>query len=85
MKKEAMRKWYYVLFDEVTGGLYEEGGFYSTREDAFERIQELHYFFLDELKKAGKKTSAEQLRSIIKDSQAAAALEYKRMTGREGR
>lgn len=83
--KEAMRKWYYVLFDEVTGGLYEEGGFYSTRADAFERIQKLHYFFLDELKKAGKKTAADHLRSIIKDSQAAAALEYTRMSGREGR
>lgn len=85
MKQEAKTKWYYVLFDEVTGGLYEEGWFYSTRADAFERIQELHYFFLDELKKAGKKTAAEQLRSIIKDSQAAAVREYMSMTGREGR
>ena len=83
--KEAMRKWYYVLFDEVTGGLYEEGEFYSTRADAFERIQKLHYFFLDELRKAGKKKAAEQLRSIIKDNQIAAVLEYKRMSGREGR
>ena len=80
-----MRKWYYVLFDEVTGGLYEEGEFYSTRADAFERIQKLHYFFLDELRKAGKKKAAEQLRSIIKDNQIAAVLEYKRMSGREGR
>lgn len=85
MKKETMRKWYYVLFDEVTGVIYEEGGFYTTRSEAFERIQELHYFFLDDLKKAGKKTAAEQLRSIIKDNQTAAALEYTRMTGREGR
>lgn len=83
--KEAMRKWYYVLFDEVTGGLYEEGEFYSTRADAFERIQKLHYFFLDELRKAGKKKAAEQLRSIIKDNQIAAVLDYKRMSGREGR
>ena len=83
--KEAMRKWYYVLFDEVTGGLYEEGGFYSTRADAFERIQKLHYFFLDELRKAGKKTAADQLRSIIKDDQEEALREYMRMSGREGR
>lgn len=83
--KEAMRKWYYVLFDEVTGGLYEEGEFYSTSADAFERIQDLHYFFLNELRKAGKKTRAEQLRSIIKDDQEEALREYKRMTGREGR
>lgn len=83
--KQEVKKWYYILFDEVTGGLYEEGEFYSTRADAFERIQKLHYFFLDELKKAGKKTAAEQLRSIIKDNQTAAALEYIRMTGREGR
>lgn len=82
MKKEAMRKWYYVLFDEITGGLYEEGEFYSTRAEAFERIQELHYFFLDELKKAGKKTAAEQLRSIIKEDQEAAIREYKCMIGR---
>ena len=85
MKQEAKKTWCYVLFDEVTGGIYEEGSFYSTRADAFERIQKLHYFFLDELKKVGKKTGAEHLRSIIKDNQAAAALEYTRMTGREGR
>ena len=85
MKQEAKKTWYYVLFDEVTGDIYEEGWFYSTRAEAFKRIQEMHYFFLDELKKAGKKTAADQLRSIIKDNQTAAALEYTKMTGREGR
>lgn len=85
MKQESKKTWYYVLFDEESGGLYESGEIYLARAEAFERIQELHYFFLDELKKAGKKTSAEHLRSIIKDNQAAAILEYKRMTGREGR
>ena len=40
MKQEA-KKWYYVLFDEVTGGIYEEGGFYCTRAEAFERIREI--------------------------------------------
>lgn len=84
MKQEA-KKWYYYVFDEVTGGLYESGEIYRTRAEAFERIQELHYFFLDELKKAGKKTAAEQLRSIIKEDQEELIREYKRMSGREGR
>lgn len=83
MKQEVKKTWYYVLFDEVTGGLYESGEMRLTRSEAFERIQELHYFFLDELKKAGKKTAAEQLRSIIKDDQEAAIQEYKLMTGKE--
>ena len=79
------KKWYYCVFDEVSGALYEAGEWVTTREDAFERIQELHYFFLGELKKSGKKTKADQLRSIIKDDEEEAIREYKRMTGREGR
>lgn len=82
--KHEVKKWYYYVFDEVTGGLYEAGEWETTRAEAFERIQELHYFFLDELKKAGKKTRADQLRSIIKDDEEAALREYKRMSGREG-
>lgn len=85
MKQEVKKTWYYVLFDEITGGIYESGEFFSTRSDAFERIQDLHYFFLDELKKARKKTAAEQLRSIIKDNKTAAIREYKLMIGREER
>lgn len=84
MKQEAKR-WHYSVFDEVTGVIYEAGEWYTTREEAFKRIQDEHYFYLDELRKAGKKTRADQLRSIIKDDQEAALREYKRMTGREGR
>lgn len=84
MKQEA-KKWYYYLFDEVTGVIYEAGEWETTRSDAFERIQELHYFYLDALRKAGKKTRAEQLRSIIKDDPEEACREYERMSGREGR
>ena len=83
MKHEAKKTWYYVLFDEVTGGLYESGEMRLTRSEAFERIQELHYFFLDELKKAGKKTAAERLRSIIKEDHEELIREYKLMAGRE--
>ena len=82
MKQEA-KKWYYYVFDEVSGVIYEAGEWETTRADAFERIQNLHYFALDALRKAGKKTKAEQLRSIIKDDQEEARREYKRMTGRE--
>lgn len=84
MNQEA-KKWYYYLFDEVSGVIYEAGEWETTRAEAFERIQKLHYFFLDELRKAGKKTRADQLRSIIKDDSEAALREYKRMTGREER
>jgi len=82
MKQEA-KKWYYILFDEVKGSVYEAGEWVTTRGDAFERIQDLHYFYLDELKKARKKTAAEKLRSIIKEDQEELILEYKLMTGRE--
>ncbi len=83
MKQEAKKTWYYYLFDEVSGVIYEAGEWETTRADAFERIQNLHYFALDALRKAGKKTKAEQLRSIIKDDPEAALREFKRMTGRE--
>ena len=82
MNQEA-KKWYYYLFDEVSGVIYEAGEWETTRADAFEGIQNLHYFYLDALRKAGKKTRADQLRSIIKDDQEAAIREYERMTGRE--
>ncbi len=82
MNQEA-KKWYYYLFDEVSGEIYEAGEWETTRAEAFERIQDDHYFYLNELRKAGKKTAADQLRSIIKDNQTAAVREYKRMTGRE--
>ena len=83
--KHEVKKWYYYVFDEVTGGLYEAGEWETTREDAFERIQDEHYFYLEALRMAGKKTRAEQLRSIIKDDPEAALREYKRMSGMEGR
>lgn len=83
--KQEPKKWYYYVFDEVTGVIYEAGEWVTTRAKAFERIQDEHYFYLDALRKAGKKTRAEQLRSIIKDDPEAALREYKRMSGMEGR
>lgn len=85
MKQEAKKTWYYYVFDEVTGVIYEAGWWEWTRADAFEWIQNMHYFYLDAFRKAGKKTRADQLRSIIKDDPEAALREYKRMTGREER
>ena len=84
MKQEA-KKWYYYVFDEVTGVIYEAGEWETTRAKAFEWIQNEHYFYLDALRKAGKRTRAEQLRSIIKDDPEEACREYERMSGREGR
>ena len=81
--KQEVKKWYYILFDEVKGSVYESGEWVTTRANAFQRIQDLHYAYLEAMINSRKKTAAEQLRSIIKDSQAAAILEYKLMTGRE--
>lgn len=85
MKQEPRKWYYYFVFDEVTGALYESGEWYTTRGEAFKHIQDDHYFYLQALRMAGKKTAAEQLRSIIKDDQEEALREYKRMSGREGR
>lgn len=79
------KKWYYILFDEVKGSVYEGGEWVTTRADAFQRIQDLHYAYLEAMINSRKKTEADQLRSIIKDDQEELIREYKRMSGREGR
>lgn len=81
MNNEKAKRYYYIIFDEVRGTVYEEGDWETTRTDAFERIQDLHYSYLKALKK--NKTKSEQLRSIIKDNQEAAIRELRRMTGKE--